>query len=292
MASHSNGTYDIQKLRRAIRACYPGLPENQRKVADCFLQISAELPLLSVTEVERRAGVSKATVVRLAQSLGFSGFMELRRKLRSGIQAGIGLAAQSAIPESLQRRETLSLVARQDVKNITQTVNNIDPGLFSNVAARIVRSSHVYTLGLGISSLMSQVMAYSLNQVAVPATPLVHDYATFVEQLPFLSPRDLLIAFSFPPYSRETVDAVTAAASRRIPVIGITDRETSPITFSCLFVLPIRSKNMLFTNSFSAISVVINALVTEVALKNRAKALRMLKVTDRLLQQAGHYTTE
>jgi len=37
---------------------------------------------------------------------------------------------------------------------------------------------------------------------------------------------------------------------------------------------------------------VINALVTEVALKNRAKALRMLKDTDRLLQQAGHYTTE
>ncbi len=138
---------------------------------------------------------------------------------------------------------------------------------------------------------MSQILAYSLNQVAVRATPFVHDYETFVEQLPFLTPSDLLIAFSFPPYSRETVEVVKAAEARRIPVVGITDKVTSPISFHCIHALPIRSQNMLFTNSFSAISVVINALATEVAVRNRSKAVRMLKEIERQLHESGHYTS-
>jgi DNA-binding MurR/RpiR family transcriptional regulator len=55
--------------------------------------------------------------------------------------------------------------------------------------------------------------------------------------------------------------------------------------------LPIRSQNMLFTNSFSAISVVINALATEVAVRNRSKAVRMLKEIERQLHESGHYTS-
>ena len=94
----------------------------------------------------------------------------------------------------------------------------------------------------------------------------------------------MLIAFSFPPYSRETVEAVKAAASRKIRVVGITDRLTSPVSYSAVFVLPIRSTNMIFTNSISAISVVINALVTEIALKNRSQALRLQKEIGRAAQ--------
>jgi hypothetical protein len=49
---------------------------------------------------------------------------------------------------------------------------------------------------------------------------------------------------------------------------------------------------MLFTNSFSAISVVINALVTEVALRNRVKALRLQREVERLLKDTGHFAPE
>ena len=65
-------------LKALIREKYPGLPENQRKVADFLLQHLEEAPFLSVVEIEERSGASKATVVRLAQHLGYSGFLEMR----------------------------------------------------------------------------------------------------------------------------------------------------------------------------------------------------------------------
>jgi DNA-binding MurR/RpiR family transcriptional regulator len=287
-----NGTYGVPELTRSVRDRYPMLPENQKKVADFFLANAREVPFLSVTEIEHRAGTSKATVVRLAQSLGFTGFLELRRKLRVGIQWEMGISDIYPFPRGIPITETLDAVAQQDLKNIQQTVQQLDRKAFHAVADAVVHAGHVYTLGLGISSLMAQILAYSLNQVAVPATAFVHEYETFLDQVPFLKRNDLLIAFSFPPYSRETVDAAKAAANRKVRVVGITDRVTSPVGYRASYVLPIRSTNMIFTNSISAISVVINALVTEIALKNRSRALRLQKEIGRLHREAGHFTAE
>jgi DNA-binding MurR/RpiR family transcriptional regulator len=287
-----NRNYGVPELTRSVRDRYPALPENQKKVADFFLGNMRALPFLSVTEIERRAGASKATVVRLAQSLGFTGFLELRRNLRAGMQVEMGLSDVYPFPKGIPLAETLDMVAQQDLKNIQQTVRHLDRKVFHAVADALGHAGHVDTVGLGICSLMAQVLAYSLNQVAVPATAYVHEYETFFDQVPFLKQGDLLIAFSPPPYSRETVEAVKAAASRKIGVVGITDRLTSPISYSAAFMLPIRSINMIFTNSISAISVVINALVTDIALKNRSRTLRLQKEIGRLHREAGLFTTD
>jgi DNA-binding MurR/RpiR family transcriptional regulator len=286
------GNYGVPELTRSVRDRYPALPENQKKVADFFLTHVREIPFLSVTDIEKQAGASKATVVRLAQSLGFTGFLELRRKLRAGLQSEMGISDVYPFPTGITLTETLDAVAQQDLKNIQQTVQHVDRKVFHAVADAVVRAGHVYTMGLGISSLMAQVLAYSLNQVAVPATAFIHEYETFLDQVPFLRHNDLLIAFSFPPYSRETIDAVKAVESRKIRVVGITDRVTSPVSLRAAFVLPIRSTNVIFTNSISAISVVMNALVTEVALKNRSRALRLQEAIGRLHREAGHFTTD
>lgn len=279
-------------LRDLIRSRYPALPENQRKAADFLLQHVRELPFLSLAEIEARTGTSKATVVRLAQNLGYSGYFQLRTALRERIQTA--LAGTEAFPllDGPDRREALSVVARQDVKNINQTISHLDRATFNEVAGMVLRARHVYTFGLGISSLMAQILAYSLRQVAVRASAFIHDHGTFMEQMLFAGPSDVLCAFSFPPYSRETLDVAAAAAKRKIPVIAVTDKLTSPITFHARTVLAIRSQNILFTNSFSAISVVINALATEVAMRNREKALKQMKDIDGLLTSSGHYAAE
>ncbi len=84
---------------------------------------------------------------------------------------------------------------------------------------------------------------------------------------------------------------VRGASARKVPVVAVTDRVTSPVGFYAERVLPVVSQNMLFTNSFSAISVVINALTTEVALRNKVKATRNLKESEKLLEETGHYYT-
>ena len=285
-AEKRRGSPDLEAL---IQRKYHELPENQRKVADFLIQHIREAPFLSVVEIEDRSGASKATVVRLAQSLGFSGFLEMRGKLIKGVQSQMRITEMFPLLAGTSREETLTAVADQDVRNINQTINQLDRKVFRDVARMILNASRVYTLGLGISSLMARILAYSLSQVAIRSTSLVHDYETFIEQIHLFERSDLIIAFSFPPYSKETIEVVRAAARRKARIVAVTDRVTSPVSLHAARVLPVVSQNMLFTNSFSAISVIINALTTEVALLNKAKALKNLKESEKLLERTGHY---
>lgn len=275
-----------------VQSAYPHLPENQRKVADVLLDRIREVPFLSVIELEDLSGTSKATVVRLAQSLGFSGYHELRERLREGAQSEISDAGSFPLLSEETDEETLTTVARQDVQNINQTIAQIDREVFARVTEMFLSASRVYTFGLGISSLLARVLSYSLNQVAVRSTPFAHEHETFFEQIHQVTPSDVAVAFSFHPYSRETIDTAQALAAKGIPLVAVTDRVTSPVSFVSTAVLPIASQNRLFTNSISAISVLINALATEVALRSKNRATDNLRKTEDLLQQAGHYFTE
>jgi DNA-binding MurR/RpiR family transcriptional regulator len=279
-------------LKALIQEAYPALPANQRKVADFLLRHLTEAPFYSVADVERGSGASKATVVRFARSLGFSGFLEMRSRLLEGVQTLIRVSDPFPLPAREDQRDTLTTVARQDVRNINQTINNLDRALFREVALMFLHAGRVYTAGLGISNLMARILAYSLNQVAVRAAPFTQGPESFLEQLAFLTGADVLVVFSFPPYSRETIDLARLASGKGIPVVAVTDRETSPASLLAAKTLPVQSQNMLFTNSFSAISVVINAIATEVAVRNKSKALRMAKQIDTMLRDTGHYVEE
>ncbi len=275
-----------------VQSAYPHLPENQRKVADVLLERIREVPFLSVIELEGLSGTSKATVVRLAQSLGFSGYHELRERVREGAQSEISEARTFPLLSEETDEETFTTVARQDVQNINQTITQIDREVFARVTQMFLTASRVYTFGLGISSLLARVLSYSLNQVAVRSTPFAHEHETFFEQIHQVTPSDVAVAFSFHPYSRETIDTAQALAAKGVPVVAVTDRVTSPVAFVSTAVLPIASQNRLFTNSISAVSVLINALTTEVALRSKNRATDNLRKTEDLLQQAGHYFTE
>jgi DNA-binding MurR/RpiR family transcriptional regulator len=291
-ARQTNGKRGELDLKSLIQARYPSLPANQRKIADYLAEHPQEAPFLSVLDLERRTGASRATVVRFARSLGFEGFQDFRSQLLGAVQSQMAPGVAFPVPAGKGGSDTLTLVAQQDVRNINRTIQQLERGAFAELAAMILKAARVHTAGLGISSLMAQILAYSLNQVAVRAVPFVHDYETFMEQLAFVSPRDLLIVFSFPPYSRETVDLARVASGRKIPVVALTDRLTSPVSYHATRTVVIRSRNMLFTNSFSAISVVINALVTEVALRNRVKALRLQRQVEKMLKETGHFVAE
>ena len=96
---------------------------------------------------------------------------------------------------------------------------------------RISKSDRVFTAGLGISYLLSEILAYQLTQVGISSSVLQHSHTLFNEHILFLNPRDLLIVFSFPPYSKETIEAADFANKRKIDVISITNKHASPVNF-------------------------------------------------------------
>src|SRR5438132_11333395 len=62
----------------------------ERRVAELLLDLGPEATLLSAAALAEQLGTSDATVVRTAQSLGYSGLAELRRALAYGDNPPLG----------------------------------------------------------------------------------------------------------------------------------------------------------------------------------------------------------
>jgi len=285
---NGNEEFTAEKLKKVISDAYEELPRNQKKIADFILNAINEAAFLSVVEMGERCDVSKATVVRFAQRIGFDGFIEFKNALQAAVHKKYSYMDRFPLIAEADK-DTLYKVARQDVENINQTMESIKLHEFERIINRLRESDTIYTFGKGISALMATILAYSLNQVAVKAQTVVSDHLTFEEQLMFIDSKDTLVFFSFPPYSKETINAAKLANDRKISVVSITDSQTSPISSYSAHAIIVKSENLLFTNSFAAISVVINAITTELSVRDKKKTLRFIKEINEMMNKGGHF---
>jgi len=267
---------------------YPDLPNHQKRVADFFLEHPHDFAMLSILDLAAKVGVSEATIFRFAQSIGYRSFTHFKNAVMEETQKVV----QPSQPFKLLKEDlpdnTLTGVASTDIGNINMTMHKITPENFSAAVDLIDQAERVFTCGLGVSAVSCQVLAYLLNQVAIPAHFFLHNTATFIEQVTFLKAKDLLITFSFPPYSKETIDAARLAKKRNIPVLGICDRETAPISLYANELLIIETKNVLFTNSITAVMVVINAIATEVARRNKIEISKYQEELVQMLRESNY----
>jgi DNA-binding MurR/RpiR family transcriptional regulator len=277
---------EFKKIKERIRSNYQNLSLNQKKLADFFIENFEQIPFYSVQNVSEATSMSVASVVRFSQRIGFKGFLELRNEISGELQEQIkNNAIFPIIDDNNLRDDTLTAVANHDIKNISETLNLIDRNNFDKAVKLILNSERIFTTGLGISYLLSEILAYQLKQVAIDAYNFTHNHTSFMEQIPFLQRKDLIIAFSFPPYSKETIEAANYAKLKNVKVISITNKIAAPISFSSDISLIVRSKNFLFTNSFAAVSVLINALTTECARLNKNRTKKFLNELNNIANQ-------
>ncbi len=275
-----------KEIKEKIQNKFGELPRSQRKIANYFVDNFDKVSFLNIHDISLATGASVASVVRFAQRIGFSGYSELREAISDSLQNHLtNLEIFPLYDTNKGEKDILTSVANLDIKNINDTLTIIEREVFDRAISLILNSKRVFTAGLGISYLLAEILAYQLNQVAVDATAFKNNYCPFLEQIPLLNRKDLLIIFSFPPYSKDTIEAAKLVSEKKINLLAITNKEASPVTFYSKVNLIVHSENMLFTNSFAAISVIINAMATSIAMKNKAQTKLLQKETSDIMEK-------
>ena len=97
-----------RELLSILDAAQDDLGKGSRRLANFFIANLGETALLSSSEVAQRCGVNASSVVRLAQSLGFSGYREFQAVLQQHLSASI---------EEAKRLDALALSGRVRTRN-------------------------------------------------------------------------------------------------------------------------------------------------------------------------------
>jgi DNA-binding MurR/RpiR family transcriptional regulator len=270
-------------LKDLIINFYPTFSKKERKFADFIIQNFHAAFALPINSLAKNTGVSSASIVRFSQRLGFSGFQQFRSKMVEEVKEEINPEERFKlfIPNG-NSIETIVKIAEIEVKNINLTIDGISAASFREFIEKLRKAEGVYTLGIGISSILARLAAYLLNQAGLKTHFCQKEEHYFVEKLINLSKKDTILSFSFPPYSKETVTALKFCFERGLTCLSITDKATAPIVKWSHCFLTANTKNILFTNSIGAIVVLLNAIATEIALLNKKKVVFHLNLINEI----------
>jgi DNA-binding MurR/RpiR family transcriptional regulator len=279
-----------QEFRDHVLTIASSLPPQQRAIADYLIHHLREVPFQSLPELAELTKVSEPTIVRFAQSIGFSGFRDLKMELLQLPPRQQHTPHTEPTPSD-DPRHVLHSVAHLETDNIAQTTRIVDLSTFKAVAEALHQSEHTYVFGMGVSASLARMARYILTEVGVRCTVLSSDFTSPEEQLFVLRPSDLLLAISLPPYSRQTLEMLRGADERGTSTAVITNGLNSPACSVAKWVLSARTHNMMFTNAVASIVVLINALATQYAMRHRTRSMEAFAYTTRVMSSSPDVIT-
>jgi len=243
--------------------------KGQKRIANYILENYDKAAFLTAGKLGTIAGVSESTVVRFAAELGYDGYPAMRKALQEMITNRLTSVQRIEVTRTMIGNENIpEAVLSSDIEKIRSTLDELDTTAFNKAADMIINAEHIYVIGTRSSTALSNYLGFYLNML-FPNVHIVNEgYASGIfEQIMRISPKDVLIAMSFPRYSKKTLSAIRFARDRDAGVVSITDSETS-LAASLSSVYLLAKSNMLsFVDSLVAPMSLINALIVSIANK-------------------------
>jgi DNA-binding MurR/RpiR family transcriptional regulator len=256
-----------------------------------YLQTDSSAILLSnVGDLARAVGVSKATVVRFAKSLGYKGFPEFRRDIQQEMRRKLRAAdrMKETFAELGNDENIFAKLIKRDIQLLEETLQAASFPDFHKAVEIILRARKVFLIGLNASMALAYLLHFRLVRVKKEAHWIFLTGGTsLLEQLAFMDGMDVLIAIDFLQVPREVQTALQHAKKVGAPILGITDFPTSPIARAadvCLY-----AKRGLHTtvNSLTPAFSLVNALAIAVVWTKKADSIKALTDLDELLEGQG-----
>jgi len=274
-----------------IEAACPGLSKAQKKIAGYILDNYDKAAFMTAVRLARYTGVSESTVVRFAMELGYDGYPDMRRALQDTMRGKLTSVQRIKVAKDrMGSRDILTHVLSSDIEQIRQTMEETDSADFAKAVDAIVSAKSIYILGLRSSSFLARFMGFYFNLFFSNSRVISENPDSEVfEQIVRLSKDDMLIAISFPRYSRRTIKAMQYARNVGASIIAITDGMASPLTGLADISLCARSDMISFLDTLVAPLSLVNALVVAVSEKAPGDLYENFERLERIWDEYGVY---
>ena len=163
--------------------------------------------------------------------------------MQCGHNVGTPNAIEGNFGSNFRNRDTK--LKREPTKKLK--TENID-----KVAQNIIMPRRKYVIGLRASSGCAYLLGYLLATSCQKSELLQFGDEPLLESLREYQREDILIAISFPRYTKTIVDVLLFAKARKAMTVVITDSILSPPAQVAQFTIDIPSNSLTFANSYTA----------------------------------------
>jgi DNA-binding MurR/RpiR family transcriptional regulator len=216
-----------------VRRSVSRLSVAEARVAETILADPTLVIDLAITDLAKLCQTSLSTVARFAQSLGFSGYRELRVAvartvtLEQAQQARFSLDT-TAIDPGDEPAAIAAKLAAQEIDAIEKTALGIDAVALDRVAHALVAARHIDLFGQAASSLTAQDLLLKLSRIGCSVSHSADPHLA-VTTASLRTAEDVAIAFSHGGETQETVRALEVARDAGALVVAVTSVEESTL---------------------------------------------------------------
>ncbi|MBE6596938.1 MAG: MurR/RpiR family transcriptional regulator [Ruminococcaceae bacterium] len=269
----------------------PSLSKGQKILANYVTEHYDKAAYMTAARLGEVVGVSESTVVRFAIGLGFEGYPDLRRALQELVRTNLtSFRRMEVTDDRIGNGDVLASVLSSDSDNIRKTLEEIDRTAFDTAIERITSAEKIYIMGVRSSAFIASFLGYNLRMI-FDNVKLVESTSgsEMFEEIMNIGENDVMIAISFPRYSKRIINAVNYAKRAGANVIAITDGEKSPIASGASQLLMAKSDMASFVDSLVAPLSIVNAIIVALARKNRDELAGRLRRLEEIWDEYDVY---
>jgi len=265
-----------------IRQKLSDMPQNFKHIGTYILDHDQNVAFSSITVTSSAIGVSNASMVRFARSLGLDGYQSFKKELQDEIRHQfnpydkIALSKLDVLPE--QKR--LQKLLQNEHDNLHTTLDIIKLESIEIVLNAMKNARKIFISAFGttrhIARVFESTLLNSMNKDIVVISGSVSDYSSLLKSF---CRDDVMFIMTFPPYSAEVKHIANVVKESGGSLYLFTDSASCPIYSFADVVMKCSTNSLLYTNSYVGLVSIINVLVHLVYLDSKDNAAQSMRGT-------------
>jgi len=290
MAKKPQPPRSLDELVALLQQRFPDMSPQFQIGARRLIDFPAEVPIQSMRRIAASAGVQPATLVRLAQSLGYEGWDAMRQVFVHGLHpVPRPYAAQAR--DLIERRHTRSMLGRHATAQAgnLNMLDELNAQALPEATRLLARARHVHIAGFRASYAAAHTLHYLYRLFRNPISLIRGDAGLLEMELRALAPADAVVIISFAPYSQEALRVANAAHARGCTLIAICDSKVAPVARHAAITLRFPTHTPNFFPSSAAALVLVEALAGQLLGRSGRHAIDALDQAEEQLRNTGAY---
>ena len=270
-----------------ITEYFKDLTKSEKQIANYLRKNQDEAAFLSAAELADHLGLSEATIVRFARTVGFESYPAMRELLQENFRRRVTHSARlrSRLDDLREAGDLFEKVTVSEIDYLTQALQTVDREALHRAVAYILERDRIFVYGTGPSVTLVHLLNLRLTRFGKVVIPLTIAGRETLEPLLLMTDRDLLFAIGFFDVNPTLQIVLDYAEEKNCPTILLTDTLGSVIGDKADVVLAAKRGPVSAFHSLVVPMTIINTLLLETADQSQEAVIPNLDKLDQLRER-------
>lgn len=274
----------IVDFSQIISESYNHLTKSEKRIANYLRKNQEESAFLAAGEIADRLGLSEATLVRFARTLGFNSYPSMRTVLQENFRRRVthSTRLRSRLDDLRDSGDIFEKVTISEIDYLTQALQTVSREALHKTVSYMTERDRIFVFGPGPSVSLVHLLNIRLTRFGKQIIPLTMTGREMLESLILMTNRDLLFAIGFFDVNPSLQVVLDYAVEKKCPVVLLTDTLGSVIGDKADVILTAKRGPVSAFHSLVVPMTIINTLLLDFANQNLEEVTSRLDQLDQL----------